>query len=1060
MDSEHESEIDSVESLLEDTIYVWKLQNFSQITEKEYSDVFELDKHKWRLLLWCHPNEDNIGLFLEIMDRHTFSMGWFLKARFTLTLLNQTYGTHFRKFVHSREFKEGESVDFGFKEFIPLHKIVDPSEGFLVDDVLKIEVCVKVEKSHIHLLPLTRHMEWNYDSKKETGYVGLKNQGATCYMNSVLQALYHLGSFRKAVYLMPTEADRSKNTIPLALQRVFFQLQFEDKSVGTKELTKSFGWTAHDSFTQHDVQELNRVLCDNLENQMKATVVEGTIEKLFQGKQTSYIKCRNIEYESSKTESYYDLSLNVKGCNDVYESLDQYTEVEILQGSNQYFAEGHGLQDAEKGVKFESFPPVLQIQLKRFEYDQLRGDNVKINERYVFPPVLDLVKYLRDPKDGCTIYHLHGILVHSGNVYGGHYYAFIRPTKANEWFKYDDDKVIRVEPHQAIEENYGGTEMYFNGRRYQNIYQKYTSAYMLYYIRESDQDAILAPVEVTEIPEHLTLRFQEEKEQREAAKRAKAEELKYTRIKVVTEEDLKRHDQSKFDLIDFDTVETLRVLKTCTYLDVHKEIEEQYGIPHFKQRFWRFDTRMNKTVRADKLILSSKSVDPRTKRAQEQRVFLEVSRVAEPAVPSARKIQYFRLNRADDVLLFFKYYDPVNSSLRYVGHWVALNGQLCEVLETVARTFVELPTDQEILLYEEIRPTMIERINPRATLKKSEITGGDIIVFQPLIPEDEEKDYRFPTAPKFYEHLLKKVSVDFRKLEEPRESVVKIDLQKDTPFPRLVELLSQHLNHDPDKIRLTAINTSTNAPRHKAIVVSDYEKEGHPLLGAMLPSGHSFDPSQTNVLFYELLELPLSELENKRTIKISWVNWSTTVSKTVSILVPKDEVVGYLMAELERHLEVPRERMRIVESGNCRIHHIYRDNNPLSQIAENASIFAEEVPEEECDLQPGDQVLHAYHFSRSNQYHTYFGQPFHFVVKKGDTVGDIRQRLLERLKVSETEFKKWKIHFMPKYIPGGLGDEVLAREVLTPHSDLGLEHKDPNSSRSRIYYEKPVKFNI
>lgn len=90
-------------------------------------------------------------------------------------------------------------------------------------------------------------------------------------MNSLFQSLYFTNSFRKAVYQIPTENDQPTKSIALALQRVFYNLQFLDTAVGTTELTKSFGWDSLEAFRQHDVQEFNRVLQDNLEIKMKAS---------------------------------------------------------------------------------------------------------------------------------------------------------------------------------------------------------------------------------------------------------------------------------------------------------------------------------------------------------------------------------------------------------------------------------------------------------------------------------------------------------------------------------------------------------------------------------------------------------------------------------------------------------------------------------------------------------------------------------------------------------------------------------------------------------------------
>lgn len=67
----------------------------------------------------------------------------------------------------------------------------------------------------------------------------------------------------------------------------------------------------------------------------------------------------------------------------LYESFKDYVAVETLDGENKYQAEGYGLQDAKKGITFQSFPPVLHLQLKRFEYDIQRDAMVKVCVRLI-----------------------------------------------------------------------------------------------------------------------------------------------------------------------------------------------------------------------------------------------------------------------------------------------------------------------------------------------------------------------------------------------------------------------------------------------------------------------------------------------------------------------------------------------------------------------------------------------------------------------------------------------------------------------------------------------------
>ena len=57
-------------------------------------------------------------------------------------------------------------------------------------------------------------------------------------------------------------------------------------------------------------------------------------------------------------------------------------QTENLDGDNKYDAgPDHGLQDAEKGICFKRFPPILHLHLMRFQYDSTVDASVKYNDR-------------------------------------------------------------------------------------------------------------------------------------------------------------------------------------------------------------------------------------------------------------------------------------------------------------------------------------------------------------------------------------------------------------------------------------------------------------------------------------------------------------------------------------------------------------------------------------------------------------------------------------------------------------------------------------------------------
>jgi hypothetical protein len=88
-----------------------------------------------------------------------------------------------------------------------------------------------------------------------------------------------------------------------------------------------------------------------------------------------YLSFSNILFTSF--EQYNDISLNLLYLSEC-QHLSVLIFIEFGSQTNAHFLLVPWFQDAKKGVLFIDFPPVLQLQLKRFEYDFMRDTMVKV----------------------------------------------------------------------------------------------------------------------------------------------------------------------------------------------------------------------------------------------------------------------------------------------------------------------------------------------------------------------------------------------------------------------------------------------------------------------------------------------------------------------------------------------------------------------------------------------------------------------------------------------------------------------------------------------------------
>ena len=251
------------------------------------------------------------------------------------------------------------------------------------------------------------HPGWLYTPSGDTRkgkYSGIRNLGCICYMNSMLQQLYHVPAFRYQLLQVDDGAEPDwqeykgktiDDNVLHQLQRLFGHLELSER-VDYNPYAFCFSFKQMDgqptnTSVQHDSEEFFNIIFDRIENLIKPTPQKYLLQSVFGGKNCSQMVCKECGFIRNRFEDFYNLSLTVKERKSVEESLKKNLEGEVI---SDYECPGCKKKvDITKRTLFSKTPNVFVIQLQRIIFDFDTFQNQKINSSFEFPENLDLTPY-------------------------------------------------------------------------------------------------------------------------------------------------------------------------------------------------------------------------------------------------------------------------------------------------------------------------------------------------------------------------------------------------------------------------------------------------------------------------------------------------------------------------------------------------------------------------------------------------------------------------------------------------------------------------------------------
>jgi len=287
---------------------------------------------------------------------------------------------------------------------------------------------------------------------------GMWNMGNTCYLNSTLQALFHIPAFTN--YLRAGGHDTECNLSGFSSCCTICILastlrQSQQPSVGVikpaklyeklkficKHLMHGRQEDAHE-FLRYLIESLQRCYLlsrkvpKNLDNYSKETT---PFNQIFGGYMRQELHCLKCKHVSITFQHFMDLLLDIRNADNIDSALSGYFKKEMLSQEDAYKCEKCQQKvPAYKIYKLERPPLVLCIQLKRF--NMMGGKN---GRPVTLAKNLDLSRFVRfaSAHNLTFRYRLVSLITHVGPSPNCGHYTAIGEAPNGTYYRFDDSSV-------------------------------------------------------------------------------------------------------------------------------------------------------------------------------------------------------------------------------------------------------------------------------------------------------------------------------------------------------------------------------------------------------------------------------------------------------------------------------------------------------------------------------------------------------------------------------------------------------------------------------------------